>query len=342
MLGTLSELAGRVDGKIVGDKTISINGIAAVSEADDTTLTFATSSHYFVAALASKAAAILVDASLVEKETYSKSLIVVESARYALVTLLETLHAPRPKGPFRHSSAVIEAGAVVADDVYVGAHVYIGAGATIGAGCAIDVSAYVGAETTIGAGTWLHPHARVLERCVIGERVVLHSGCVVGSEGFGWAFIEGRLERIPQVGNVVLDDEVEIGANTCVDRAQTGSTRIGAGTKIDNLCQIGHNCRIGAHSVIAAFGGLAGTTVLGDFVKVGGNAGFVGHLTVGSRVTVAGGAQVWGDVPDGATVSGVPARDHREHLRREVMLRNLPKLIARVEALERGSSRERE
>ena len=181
-----------------------------------------------------------------------------------------------------------------------------------------------------------------MEGCVVGNRVVLHAGCVIGSEGFGWAFIDGRLERIPQVGNVVLDDDVEIGANTCVDRAQTGSTRIGTGTKIDNLVQIGHNCRIGKHCAFAALTGLAGSTTVGDYVKVAGQVGTRGHMTIGSRVTIAGQSGVWGDVPDGAMISGNPARDHREDLRREVMIRKLPKLVARVDALERERSREKD
>ena len=133
----------------------------------------------------------------------------------------------------------------------------------------------------------------------LGNRVVLHAGCVVGSEGFGWAFVEGRLERIPQVGNVVLDDDVEIGANSCVDRAQTGSTHIGDGTKIDNLVQIGHNCRIGKHCALASLTGLAGSTVVGDYVKIAGQVGTRGHMTIGSRSTVAGQSGVWGDVAEG-------------------------------------------
>jgi UDP-3-O-[3-hydroxymyristoyl] glucosamine N-acyltransferase len=174
-----------------------------------------------------------------------------------------------------------------------------------------------------------------MDACVIGDRVILHPGAVIGSEGFGYVFVEGRFERIPQVGNVVLADDVEIGANTCIDRAQTGSTQIGAGTKIDNLCQIGHNCRIGAHTGMAALTGLAGSTIIGDYVLVGGQAGFKGHITIGSRVKIAAGAKVWGDVADGTFVSGTPARPHQEDLRREVMVRGLPKLLARVDALEK-------
>jgi UDP-3-O-[3-hydroxymyristoyl] glucosamine N-acyltransferase len=334
MLGTLAELAARVGGTVLGDGSVGIFRIAGVAEADAGALTFATDEHYFSAALASDATAVLIGATLAPASS-AKPLMLVPDVRAALATLLQTLRSPRPAGPFRHLSAVVESGAQVCDDVHLGAHTYIGSGARIGWGSVIDTGAYVGAGAVVGDGCWLHPYSNLMERCILGNRVVLHAGCVIGSEGFGWAFLDERLERIPQVGNVQLDDDVEIGANTCIDRAQTGSTHVGAGTKIDNLCQIGHNCRIGKHTVMAAMCGLAGTTIIGDFVKVGGQVTFKGHITVGSHVTIAGAAQVWGDISDGAFVSGAPARDHRERLRQEVQLRKLPKLFARVDALER-------
>ena len=339
MLGTLGELAERVGGRVVGDPSVAVARVAAVDEAGSDTLTFATEERYLAAALSGRAAAVLVDASIPLPDSSAKPLIVVENARRALARLLQALRTARPRGPFRHPTAVVEADASVAADAHVAAFAYVGRGATVGAGCAIGEGAFVGEGAAIGDQSWLHPHARVMERCVIGARVVLHAGCTIGSEGFGWAFVDGRLERIPQIGNVVVGDDVEIGANACVDRAQTGSTEIGTGTKIDNLVQIGHNCRIGKHCAIAALTGLAGSTTVGDYVKIAGQVGTRGHMTIGSRSTVAGQSGVWGDVDEGATVSGNPARDHREDLRREVMVRKLPKLVARVDALERARAR---
>ncbi len=336
MLGTLGDLAQRVGGRVIGDAGLAVARIAGVEEATGDALTFATDAKYLAHALRSRAAAVLVDASIAP-ERAEKPLIVVENARAALATLLQALRPLPPRGPFVHATAVVEDGAALESDVYIGAHAYVGADARIGRASVVDTGSYVGANAAIGAHCWLKPRASVMEGCILGDRVVLHSGSVIGSEGFGWAFVGDRLERIAQIGNVVLDDDVEIGANTCVDRAQTGSTQIGRGTKIDNLCQIGHNCRIGSNSVFAALCGLAGTTIVGDGVKVGGQTGFKGHVTVGSRVTVAGGSQVWNDIPDGAFVSGGPARDHREHLKLEVLIRNLPKLVARVDALDGGS-----
>jgi UDP-3-O-[3-hydroxymyristoyl] glucosamine N-acyltransferase len=336
VLGTLAELQAELGGRVVGDGSVRVERVTGVDETGAGALTFATDAHFLAAALKSAAAAVLVDASVpLEGDVSAKPLLVVENARAALALLLAKLKPPRPRGPFRHPTAVVEEGAEIGEDVYLGPHCYVGPNARLGARVALGAGAFVGPGAEIGEETFLHPHAVVHDRCVVGRRVVLHSGAVIGSEGFGWAFIEGRLERIPQVGNVVLGDEVEIGANSCVDRAQTGSTTIGRGTKIDNLVQIGHNCRIGMHCAIAAECGLAGSTSIGDYVKMAGQAGTRGHMHIGSRATIAGQSGVWGDVAEGATVSGNPARDHRETLRAEVMLRKLPKLIARVDALEK-------
>ncbi|MBV9233837.1 MAG: UDP-3-O-(3-hydroxymyristoyl)glucosamine N-acyltransferase [Candidatus Eremiobacteraeota bacterium] len=337
MLGTLAEIAALVQGRVIGDGDVLIDGVSAVEDATPGTLTFATTESFVTAASAGNAAAVLLEERLAPSNPL-KPLLVVSDARLALATLLERIMPARPRGPFRHPSAVIESADGLAPDVYVGAHAYVGRGVRIGAGSAIGEQAYIGEGVAIGEGVLIHPAARVMARCRIGNGVVLHAGCVIGSDGFGWAFAEGRAKRIPQVGNVDLEDDVEIGANACIDRAQTGSTRIGAGTKIDNLVQVGHNCRIGRHCVIAALTGLAGSTIIGDYVRVAGQAGFRGHLKVGSRVTIAGHAGVWGDIADDTTVSGNPARNHRDELRQQVMIRKLPKLFERVEALERSRS----
>jgi UDP-3-O-[3-hydroxymyristoyl] glucosamine N-acyltransferase len=338
VLGTLNELADRVRGRVVGDGSVPIARIASVEEAGEDALTFATSEAYFVAACSSNAAAVLIDESLVNRPA-PKPLLVVGNARSALAELLEAFRPPKPRGPFRHPSAVIASDASVADDVYVEAHAYIGSLASIGRGTVVGAGAYIAENVSLGRSVWVKANASLMSGCVVGDRVVLHPGCVIGSDGFGWAFVDGRAQRIPQVGNVVLEDDVEVGANTCIDRAQTGSTIVGAGTKIDNLVQIGHNCRIGKHCVIASLTGLAGSTVIGDYVRVAGQVGFKGHVTVGSGVTIAGQSGVWRNVEDGATISGNPAQPHRDELRREVMIRKLPKLFDRVEALERSSSR---
>jgi UDP-3-O-[3-hydroxymyristoyl] glucosamine N-acyltransferase len=333
---TLADYAARVGGKLVGDGTVQIDRVAAIDDVDDRALTFATDERYLRAALGSRAAAVLTEPAIAEKvEDAGKPLVLVPSARAALAQLLKALEPPRPSAPYRDASAVVDPSARIGADVHIGPLAYVGRDSEIGAGCALLAGAVVGAEARLGAGSTLHPRSMLLDRCVAGERVVLQAGAIVGADGFGYAFVDGRFHKIPQVGNVVLGDDVEIGANTCIDRAQTGSTSVGTGTKIDNLVQIGHNCQIGKHSALAAMCGLAGSAKVGDYVKMGGQSAVNGHVTVGSRVTIAGNTMIWSDVPDGVSLSGAPAQNHRDELRQQVWLRNLGKLYERVSALER-------
>ncbi len=332
---TLDDYAAHVGGTVRGDGSVTISGVASIDDALPGSLTFATDDRYLRAALATRAAAVLTEPSLASAvETARKPLLLVSSARAALATLLALLEPPSPERPFRDQTAVVDPTAVVGPDVHIGPLVVVGAGATVGAGSTLLAGAVVGAGARLGRGCTLHPKAMLLDRCVAGDRVTLQAGAVVGSDGFGYVFIDGHFAKIPQVGDVVLGDDVEIGANTCIDRAQTGTTSIGTGTKIDNLVQVGHNCRIGNHCGFAAMTGLAGSTVIGDYTVVGGQSAFRGHITVGSRVRIAGNTMVWGDVADDAFISGAPARDHREELRQQVRLRNLDKLFERVSALE--------
>ena len=335
MAVTLAQLAASVGGTVIGDGNLVIERVSSVADAAAGALTFATDERYFLEALSSGAVAVLADAQLLAGRTdFPKPVLAAQSARVALSIILRRFEREIPRGAFRHPSAVIDPSAVLGEGVYVGAFVFVGERAVIGSNCSLLTGAIVGSDAQVGEACLLSARASVLDGSVLGNRVVIHCGAVVGSEGFGWAFQEGRLQKIPQVGNVVLGDDVEIGANTCIDRAQTGSTKIGNGTKIDNLVQIGHNCEIGEHTALAAQSGLAGTTIIGSYTQVAGQVGFRGHITVGSRVTIAGGSAVWGDIPDDAFVSGRPARPHKEELRREVMVRKLPKLFSRVDALE--------
>lgn len=333
-LGTLGALAERTRGRVIGDPLLEVDRIAAIDDVDSRALTFATDERYLRTALASRAAAILTDAALVDPDVvYVKPLVAVASVRLALADLLMALEAPKPL-PGIHPSAVIDPTATLGAEVSIGPNVCVGARARVGARTVLEAGVVIGTDAVVGADARFYPRAVLLDRCRAGDRVTLQAGATIGSEGFGWAFVEGGLRKIPQVGTVELGDDVDIGASTCIDRAQTGVTSIGAGTKIDNLCQIGHNCRIGRHTAIAAQVGMAGTTIVGDYVQVGGQSGFAGHLTVGSRVIIAGASHIWSDIPDGVMVSGRPARAHREELRAQALLRKLPKLFARVDALE--------
>jgi UDP-3-O-[3-hydroxymyristoyl] glucosamine N-acyltransferase len=335
-LGTLGELAETVGGRVVGDPSVVIESVAAVDEAGPGSLTFAVDERYLRGALASRAAAVLTDEALLPAGTaFAKPVLAVPSARVALAALLAALEPPRPQGPFVHPTAAVDPSAQIGEAVWIGPHVAIGPRTRVGDRTVLQAGVVLGADAAAGADCLFHPHAYLADRCVAGDRVVLQAGAVIGSDGFGWAFLDGRLVKIPQIGIVTLGDDVEIGANTCVDRAQTGVTSIGTGTKIDNLCQIGHNARIGRHTAIAAFAGLAGTTTIGDYGRIAGSALFPGHTTIGDRVTIGGASHVWGDVPDDAFVSGQPAQNHRDHVRLQAYIRRLPKLNARVDALEK-------
>lgn len=332
---TLDDWALRVKGIVHGDASVLVERISAIDEADAQTLTFAVDERYLRAALDSKAAAIMTEAGIADKlDVVSKPLLLVQSTRAALATLLSDFQRPQPRGPYRHPSAIVDESARIGADVWIGPLVSIGPNACVGSGCVLHTGSVIGAEARVGERAVFHPRAMLLDACIAGSDVVLQAGAVVGSEGFGWVFLDAGLEKIPQVGNVELADGVEIGANTAIDRAQTGTTRIGQGTKIDNLCQIGHNCTIGRHCVLAAMVGIAGSTTLGDFVQVGGQAGINGHITVGSRVKIAGGAHVWKSIPNDTVVSGQPAQEHRQELRYQARLRGIQKLYARLEALE--------
>jgi len=333
-LGTLGELAGRLDGRVIGDAEIRIDAIASIDDAKPGSLTFATDARYLRAALASKASAVLTDESALGDAPPSKALLVVASAREGLARLLRSLVPPRPAARI-DPAASIDPSAELGPDAFVGPHAVVGARARIGKRAFIGAGSIVGDDARIGDDAVLHPGARFLDRCIAGDRLVMQSGAVVGSDGFGYVFADGKFAKIPQVGSVVLGDDVELGANACIDRAQTGATRIGDGTKIDNLVQIGHNCRIGANAAFAALSGLAGSTDVGDYTRVGGMVGFRGHVTVGARVTIAAHSMIWSDVPDDAFVSGDPAQNHRDQLRWQASLRKVPKLLERVEALER-------
>ena len=271
MLGTLQELAARVGGRVVGDPDLVIERVTAVDETEPGALTFATDERYLAAALASKAAAVLSTRASRRRRPAKPLLIVRERALGALAAARVAAPADAASGPFRHPTAAIDPASGDRGRRVSSARTPSSAPAPASARAAsIDAGAYVGRGRRRSATSTLAAPARDVSWSAASSATAwcCTPGCVIGSDGFGWAFVDGALERIPQVGNVVLDDDVEIGANTCIDRGQTGSTRIGAGTKIDNLVQIGHNCRIGKHSAFAALSGLAGSTEVGDYIKV--------------------------------------------------------------------------
>jgi UDP-3-O-[3-hydroxymyristoyl] glucosamine N-acyltransferase len=262
------------------------------------------------------------------------ALIRVDNPYLAMGGTIGLLEArPRPE-PGVHDTAVIGEGVELGDEVHVGARAVIGQGTTIGDRSIVSAGCVLAPGVTLGIDCVLFSNVTVYDGVVLGNRVMVHSGTVLGSDGFGYAQLGGRHVKIPQVGAVVIEDDVEIGANSCVDRATLGVTRIGPGTKIDNMVQIGHNCQIGAHTIICGQVGLSGTTKIGSGVMMGGQAGAAGHLTIGDGAMVAGGTGVTSTVAAGVTVAGYPHQEISRWRRVNAALRRLPELVRRVSRLE--------
>jgi len=232
---------------------------------------------------------------------------------------------------------VVAEGVTLGADISIGAHAVIETGAVIGDRTVIGAGAFIGVETRIGEDSFIHPNTTIRERCVIGNRVTIHSGTVVGSDGFGYEQVNGKHVKIPQVGIVQIDDDVEIGANVAIDRARFGRTWIGEGTKIDNLVQIGHNVVIGKHAIIISQVGISGSTRVGNYAIIAGQAGLAGHINIGDHVVIGGQAGIAKDVPEKTAMLGSPAVPMREFKEGLFYHNNLKKLFDRVKTLEKAA-----
>jgi UDP-3-O-[3-hydroxymyristoyl] glucosamine N-acyltransferase len=274
-------------------------------------------------AAASKAGLLLVPIGVTVE---GKLCISLKDVMGGFLTLLEHFHPSPKREAFVHPSAVVGAGAVVGERVWIGEGVVVAAGSVIGDDARLEAHCVVGPEVVIGAGCWLHPRVTLVEKVHLGKRVEVHSGAVLGADGFRYEVARGRLCKVPQVGRVVIEDDVEIGANTTIDRAGLDETRVGARTKIDNQVQIGHNCVIGSDCVIVAQVGIAGSCRIGRGVMIGGRASIKDHVTIGDRCRVAGMSGVQNDLPAGSDVIGYPAMPLREHAKFVWFYRNFTKL----------------
>jgi len=329
---TLRRVAEIVDGTVEGDESVVVEALAAVDQAGPGDLTFADARHA-VRLAESKAGAALVEGT--GGESAGMPLIRVRDVQAAVFKLLRSLAEPEDLPPVgTDPSASVAAGAEIGREVAVGPGVVIREGAKIGDRSVLCANVFVGRDVTIGSDTLLAEGVVVRAASRIGHRVRIGSNSVIGSDGFGYQTIDGVHHRVPHVGNVVIEDDVEIGACTCVDRAKFGSTRIGAGTKIDNLVQIAHNCQIGPGSILVGQVGIAGSVKLGRYVVLGGHAGLRDNITVGDGAQVAAYSGVSGDVPAGGKVAGTPARPAKEALRIFQSWPRLPELLKRVKKLE--------
>ena len=335
---TAAQIAELLHGDVDGDPQVMVNDLAKIEEGRPGTLAFLANPRYNDHIYSTRATIILVDRGFQPSRAVPKglTLIRVDDPRMAFTRLLERYDRLQLEKKGIEQPSFVSPRARVGRQVYIGAFSYVSDDAVLEDGVKIFPNCFVGQGVRIGAGTILHPGVKVYHRTVIGERCVIHSGAVIGSDGFGFVpNAEGVYEKIPQVGVVILENEVEIGANTTVDRATIGQTVIRQGTKLDNLVQVGHNAEIGRHNVVVAQAGIAGSTKVGDHCQIGGQVGLSGHLRIGDRVRIAAQSGVAASIPDGQTVQGSPAFSKMGFDRSFIIFRKLPEMVRRLDALER-------
>jgi len=335
---TAQQIALIVSGTIEGNPDTTVSSFGKIEEATAGQLSFLANPKYNDYLYTTKASLIIVSESLQLQKNITATLIRVKDAYTAFATLLTTyqnLKAQQKKGI--ETPSHIASTATLGTDVYLGAFAYVGEKVTIGNNTKIFPGVYIAENVRIGNNTTIHAGVKIYEDCVIGNDVIIHAGTVVGSDGFGFApQPDGSYQKVPQIGNVIIEDQVEIGANTTIDRATMGSTIIKKGVKLDNLIQIAHNVEIGSQTVIAAQTGISGSTKLGQKIMIGGQAGIAGHLTIADGVKIAGGAGVTKNLEgEGKSYAGFPAEDAKQSLKTQVYTRQLPELEKRVKELEK-------
>ena len=330
---TAAAIAQLTGGIVKGDVNASISGVASLDRARAGQLSFCASPRYAPLLAGTEASVVLVSPDMADAETRAPARVVVEKPQDSLVSLLPRLYRAPARQAGVHPSAAIGRGVRIGADALIGPYVHLGDGAIVGDRATLDAHCTVGAGVRMGNDVHLFPSVTVYAGSQLGDRVAIHSNAVIGSDGFGYVYKSGKHEKIPHVGRCIVEDDVEIGAGTAIDRGSIDDTVIGAGTKIDNLVHVAHNVRIGRLCLIAAQVGISGSARIEDGVVIGGQAGFQGHHTIGKGARIAGQSGVFGDVPPGESWSGYPARPHRESLRAQAALFKLSTMWKRLEKL---------
>jgi UDP-3-O-[3-hydroxymyristoyl] glucosamine N-acyltransferase len=329
---SLAELADRLGAELVGDGERVVEGIRSLDLAEAEHLSFLHNPKYLAQAAESRAGAILVHSA---DELPGRDLLVCAQPYLAVARALEIFHPRRPAEPGVHPSAVVADDLQLGDGASIGPLVVVGRGVSVGEGTVIAAGCVVGDGARIGSGVYLHPRVVVEDGCIIGDRCILQSGVVVGSDGYGFATVDGIHHKVPQVGIVVLEDDVEIQANTTIDRATMGETRIGRGTKVDNLVQLAHNVQVGEHCLIVSQVGISGSTKVGNHSVFAGQTGAAGHLELGDQTILTARSAAMKSFPEGGVLAGFPARPQREWLKTQAALGRLVELRKKVVEIEK-------
>ena len=329
----VGDIASLVGATLEGDASVVVTGVAAIGNAGPGDLTFCAHEKYAPLVPGTRGAAVFVPLDYVGQ--CSAALLRVKDPYHALLSVLRTLTNGLPERPRDvHPTALVDPSAELGPNVAIGAYCVIEAEAEIGEDATLGAGVYVGAKSVIGGGAYLFPNVTVLHNVRLGRRVIVHSGAVLGSDGFGYLQRDGVHEKVPQLGSVVVDDDVEIGANVAIDRGTLGETRIGKGVKIDNLVHVGHNVTVGDGTLLIAQVGISGSTQIGTGVTIAGQAGLAGHIRIGDGAVIGAQAGVTKHVPPGERVSGYPAMDHERARRLNAYYRRLPGLYEQLQALE--------
>ena len=334
---TASQIASFINGKIIGDENTSIKGVSPIESGDSGHLSFVAQERFAHYLETTECSVIIVSENLITDKQYQPTLIVVQDAYLSFQVLMNLYQEMKGKRSGIEEGSFIHDSATIGDDVYIGAFAYVSEKAKIGSGSLIYPQVYIGKNVKIGKNCKIDSGAKIYDYCVIGDNCVIHANTVIGGDGFGFQPTAEGFKKIPQLGNVIIGNDVEIGSNCSIDRATIGSTTIGNGTKIDNLIQIAHNVKIGENNVIAAQAGIAGSTIIGDWNQIGGQVGIVGHIKIGNQVKIQAQSGVNSSAKDKETLYGSPAIAYNDYLRSYVHFRNLNNIVKRVKSLENNS-----
>lgn len=329
------QIASFIQGEIIGNENVTVNTFAKIEEGISGALSFLSNPKYTPYIYTTKSSIVLVNRDFVPEKEIPATLIKVDNAYEGLAKLMSLYEASKPKKQGIDSLAYIAPGAKIGENVYIGPFAYVGENTVIGDNTVIHPHTYVGDNVQVGSNCLFYPNTTIYHECRIGNECILHSGAVIGSDGFGFAPTAEGYEKIPQIGIVILEDKVEIGANTCIDRSTMGATIIHSGVKLDNLIQIAHNVEVGSHTVMAGQAGIAGSTKVGEWCMLGGQAALAGHIKVGNRVSIAGQSGIQRSVKDNTQLMGSPAFDAKQYFKASTVFKQLPDMYTEVNALRR-------